>query len=104
VAEGPDDESTNPNKKAAALDEESAETKAATEAEENADDANVDASANANANPAPATDLKVKPTDLKVKPTTMPVENKPKPVAPAKNTSKEPIDGRPRKTQPQPQP
>ena len=104
VAEGPDDESTNPNKKAAALDEESAETKAATEAEENADDANVDANANANASPAPATDLKVKPTDLKVKTTTMPVENKPKAVAPAKNTPKEPVDGRPRKTQPQPQP
>jgi len=54
--------------------------------------------------PAPATDLKVKPTDLKVKTTTMPVENKPKAVAPAKNTPKEPVDGRPRKTQPQPQP
>jgi membrane peptidoglycan carboxypeptidase len=93
VAEGPDDESPNPNKKAAALDEEAAETKAATEAEENADDTNV----NASASPAAADDLKVKPT-------TMPVENKPKPVAPAKNTPKEATDGRPRKTQPQPQP
>jgi penicillin-binding protein 2 len=108
VAENADDESTNPNKKAASLDEEAAETKAATEAEENAEETTVDANANATASPAPA-DLKVKPTtmpvdNLKVKPTTMPVENKPKPVAPAKNTSKEAPDGRQRKTQPQPQP
>src|SRR3989440_9200702 len=37
VAEGPDDEAPNPSKKAAALNEEAAETKAATEAEENVD-------------------------------------------------------------------
>src|SRR5213080_2549893 len=37
VAEGPDDETPNANKKAAALNEEAAETRAAAEAEENAD-------------------------------------------------------------------
>src|SRR5881227_393400 len=37
IAEGPDDETPNPNKKAAALNEEAAETKAATEAQENSD-------------------------------------------------------------------
>src|SRR5207253_7517705 len=66
IAEGPNDEDTNPNKKAAALDEESKETKAATEAEE-IDDAN---------NATPANDSGA---DLKVKSTTMPVGSKPKP-------------------------
>ena len=92
VAEGPDDEDTNPNKKAAALDEESKETKAATEAEE-IDDAN---------NATPANDAG---TDLKVKSTTMPVEGKPKPSTVKKPTTpnaKEPVDGRSRRTQPQP--
>jgi cell division protein FtsI/penicillin-binding protein 2 len=85
VAEGPDDEPNAPGKKAAALDEEAAETKAATEAEENADAgaanaAATDANANANGN-----QVKTKPNatpatgpDLKVKATTMPVETNPK--------------------------
>jgi hypothetical protein len=91
VAEGPDDEPANPNKKAAALDEESAETKAATEAEESGDEADTTAGAK------PGT-----PTDLKVKTTTMPVENKPKSVAPAKINPKEAPDGRVRQVQPKP--
>jgi membrane peptidoglycan carboxypeptidase len=99
VAEGPDDESTNPNKKAVALDEEAAETKAATEAEEN-DEADVN-SATANGT---AETPKSPSVDLKVKATTMPVENKPKTGAPAKTNPKEAPDGRTRRTQPQPQP
>jgi membrane peptidoglycan carboxypeptidase len=91
VAEGPDDESTNPNKKAAALDEESAETKAATEAEETGDEADTNAGANTG-----------NATELKVKPTSMPVENKPKSSAPVKNTSKEAPDGRGRQVVPKP--
>ena len=92
VAEGPDDGDANPNKKAAALDEESKETKAATEAEE-IDDAN---------NATPANDSGA---DLKVKSTTMPVGSKPKPATTNKTNgtnSKEPVDGRSRRTQPQP--
>src|SRR6266849_1529669 len=46
VAEGPDDETPARDKKAAALNEEAKETKAATEAEENAADADAAASAN----------------------------------------------------------
>ena len=94
VAEGPDDEDTNPNKKAAALDEESKETKAATEAEENQDESNTAA--------APTTNSGV---DLKVKTTTMPVASKPKPATTNKTngtSSKEPVDGRARRIQPQP--
>src|SRR6059036_592950 len=45
VAEGPDDETPNPNKKAAALNEEAAETRAAAEAEENADNGSDSANA-----------------------------------------------------------
>jgi membrane peptidoglycan carboxypeptidase len=101
VAEGPDDEAT-PNgardKKAAALNEEAKETKAATEAEENSDDAAVTANAgntNANANTEPAVEKS------KVKTTSMPIENKSKapakaPVKPSKDTN----DARPRRTQP----
>jgi len=109
VAEGPDDEPNAPGKKAAALDEEAAETKAATEAEENADanaaDANAKASANGDAktNVAPVI-TPATGADLKVKPTTMPVENKPKAGAPTKTNTKEANDGRVRRTQPQPQP
>src|SRR3989449_3523315 len=86
VAEGPDDEAT-PNgardKKAAALNEEAKETKAATEAEENSDDAAVTANtanANSNVNSEPAIEKS------KVKTTSMPIENKPK--APAKAPAK----------------
>ena len=94
VAEGPDDEDTNPNKKAAALDEESKETKAATEAEENQDESNTAATPTTNSG-----------ADLKVKTTTMPVESKPKPATTNKTNrpnSKEPVDGRARRIQPQP--
>ena len=109
VAEGPDDEPNAPGKKAAALDEEAAETKAATEAEENADAdaANANADANAKTNGNEKTAPKVTPAngaDLKVKATTMPVENKPKAGAPAKANTKEVNDGRARRTEPRPQP
>ena len=95
VAEA-DDETTNTNGKAA-LNEEAAETKAATEAEE--------AGEELDANGSPKTDEPT-PTGagIKVKVTTMPVENKPKTGAPAKATPKDAIDGRTRRTQPQPQP
>ena len=103
VAEGPDDEATpNSNgrdKKAAALNEEAKETKAATEAEENSDQT-VDTAntkdANSDVNNAPAIEKS------KVKPTSLPIDNKPKAPAkaPAKTSAKEPIDGRPRRIQP----
>jgi len=103
VAEGPDDEPNAPGKKAAALDEEAAETKAATEAEENAD-ANA-ANADANGNDKPKTNATPSTgADLKVKATTMPVENKPKAGTATKTNTKEVNDGRVRRTQPQPQP
>jgi membrane peptidoglycan carboxypeptidase len=106
VAQGADDEEeTNPrDKKAAALNEEAAETKAQTEAEENGDDAadTANATVNPNGNAATGTDIK-----SKVKTTSMPIENKPKlpakTVAPPKTKANE-IDGRQRRTQPkQPQ-
>ena len=100
VAEGPDDESTpNPrDKKAAALNEEAKETKAATEAEENSDDAAVAAKTD-NSNSNVITEPAIEKS--KVKATSMPVDNKPK--APAKapaKASKDTNDGRPRRTQP----
>ncbi len=102
VAEGPDDEATpkgTRDKKASALNEEAKETKAATEAEENGDDAADTANSantNPNANKAPATD------DSKVKTTTMPIDGKPKPPAkaPAKTGTNNTNDGRPRRIQP----
>lgn len=102
VAEGPDDEAT-PNsgrdKKASALNEEARETKAATEAEENSDDA-ADMANTKDTNPsvttAPATEKS------KVKSTSMPIDNKPKAPAkaPTKTGSNDPNDGRPRRIQP----
>src|SRR3989454_741278 len=66
VAEGPDDETPNASKKAVALNEEAAETRAAAEAEENADNPSDQANAgtsNANANnPAAEPKSKVKAT------------------------------------------
>ena len=100
--EGPDDEAT-PNgardKKAAALNEEAKETKAAAEAEENSDNAATTANtgdANSNVNGAPPTEKS------KVKATSMPIENKPKAPAkaPAKTDAKDTNDGRPRRIQP----
>jgi len=96
VAEA-DDETPNTSGKAAALNEEAAETKAATEAEEAGEE--LDASGPP-ATAAPNTTG----SDLKIKATTMRVENKPKTGAPAKTTPKEAADGRTRRTQPQPQP
>ena len=109
VAEGPDDEPNAPGKKAAALDEEAAETKAATEAEENADAnaANAGADPNAKENGSDKGAPKTTPApgaDLKIKATTMPVENKPKAGVPANPSAKEVNDGRARRTQPQPKP
>jgi membrane peptidoglycan carboxypeptidase len=103
VAQGADDEEeVNPrNKKAAALNEEAAETKAQTEAEQNGDDA-ANTSTKPDANNATGVDLK-----SKVKTTSMPIENKPKSpaqtVAPAKPKANETNDGRPRRAQPEQQ-
>jgi penicillin-binding protein 2 len=106
VAQGADDEEeTNPkDKKAAALNEEAAETKAQTEAEENGNDASATANstANPNGNTATGTDIQ-----SKVKTTSMPIENKPKSPAktavPPKTKPNETNDGRPRRTQPEQQ-
>jgi penicillin-binding protein 2 len=82
VAEGPDDESPNANKKAAALNEEAAETKAADAAEENGEEAGANSQTNTGA-------------ELKVKSTTMPVESRPKTVTPAKKTETRPVRPQP---------
>src|SRR6266702_2098759 len=102
LAEAPDaDTPGNANKKAAALNEEEKETKAATEAEENAAEGNDTANASnpgADSAGAPAT----QPAS-KVKATAMPLENKQKAV-PAQKTSapanKQATEGRPRRVQP----
>jgi len=103
IAVGPDDETpANPrDKKSAALNEEAKETKAATEAEENpeeADTANAGAK-NSNTNNVSGTEPK-----SKVKATSMPVGNKPKSpaktTAPSKPGSNDGNDSRPRRTQP----
>ncbi|HEV2904466.1 MAG TPA: hypothetical protein VGW32_05435, partial [Pyrinomonadaceae bacterium] len=88
------DDATNSNNKADALNEEAAETKAATEAEEAGEELD------ANGTPVTASPN----VDLKVKPTTMPVDNKPKTGAPAKTTPNDSVDGRTRRIQPQAQP
>jgi len=105
VAQGADDEEeVNPrDKKAAALNEEAAETKAQTEAEQNGDAADTaNTSTKPDANDATGDDLK-----SKVKTTSMPIENKPKSpaktVAPAKPKANEINDGRPRRAQPEQQ-
>jgi membrane peptidoglycan carboxypeptidase len=95
VAEA-DDETSNTNGKAA-LNEEAAETKAATEAEEAGEELD------ANGTPTTAAPNSTG-SDLKIKATTMPVENKPKTGTPAKTTPKEATDGRTRRIQTQPQP
>ena len=107
VAQGADDEEeANPrDKKAAALNEEAAETKAQTEAEENGDEAadTSNSNANPNGNAAKGTEIK-----SKVKATSMPIEKKPRlPAqtgAPAKPKANETNDGRARRTQPDQQP
>ena len=98
--EGEETPNGNGSKKAAALNEENAETKAAIAAEENADNPADNGNTNANANNAAGSDPKTK-----VKPTVMTIENKAKPAAkpaatPAKTNSKDPSDGRPRRIQP----
>lgn len=101
--EGDETPTGNGNKKAAALNEENAETKAAIAAEENADNSADNATAgntSANVDNAAGTDPK-----SKVKPTVMTIENKSKPApakptaTPAKTNSKEAND-RPRRIQP----
>jgi penicillin-binding protein 2 len=106
--EGDETPNGNGSKKAAALNEENAETKAAMEAEvngENTNDTSSAANANANANPNSNNATGTEPKS-KIKPTVMPIENKAKPAAakpaatPAKTNSKDANDGRPRRTQP----
>ncbi|HYX27727.1 MAG TPA: penicillin-binding transpeptidase domain-containing protein [Pyrinomonadaceae bacterium] len=113
VAQTADDEETPAkDKKAAALDEEAQETRAATQAEEKAiEDKAEQAAAEANgstpetANP----NTTAVPATNKVKSTVMPIDNKPKnapktnaskTTTPAKPAATQPSDGRPRKTQP----
>src|SRR5580765_2296973 len=106
VAQTDDDEATpSKDKKAAVLDEEAQETRAATEAEKAAEEkaAEEKATTDTKANGAVPAD-----GQSKVKATVMPIENKPKPVAqPAPATkkpeSKEVNDGRQRRSQPKPE-
>src|SRR5437660_5625958 len=82
IAEGPDDETPNTgkDKKAAALNEEAKETKAATEAEENGDDAADPAKSgliSPDAKPVGGAESKAN-VESKVKATSMPIENKSK--------------------------
>lgn len=100
VAQGDDDEGqANPrDKKAAALNEEAAETRAATEAEENGEEAADTATSGTSpaVNNAPGTEPK-----SKVKATIMPIPKQPaKTVAPAKPKANETNDARPRRAQP----
>jgi hypothetical protein len=105
VAQTADDEETpTRDKKAAALDEEAEETKAATQAEEKAIEEKAEKEA------AEATEKTLESTETntkasqgansKVKPTVMPVDNKPrtqKTTTPAKPAANQPNDGRPRR-------
>jgi len=108
IAEGPDDETPNTgnDKKAAALNEEAKETKAATEAEENGDEAADPAKSgliSPDAKPVGGVESKAN-VESKVKATSMPIENKSKTEtktsAPPKAVSKDANDGRPRRIQP----
>ena len=107
VAESSDEANPNRDKKAAALDEESQETKAATEAEAKAQEeaANAAAGEATTAGETPASSLTPE-SKSKVKTTVMPLDNKAKPTVakpgttPAKPVSNEPADGRQRKTKP----
>src|SRR5262249_57411516 len=93
VAESADDETPARDKKAAALDEEAKETKAATEAEEKAAEATAETTSSTDpaANPT-TTQTQVAPeSKSKVKATVMPVETRPKTVAtPAKPVANNP--------------
>jgi penicillin-binding protein 2 len=110
VAEGPDDETPGRDKKAAALDEEAKENKAATEAEENADDDTATAADTSKATSKEENGNKdaVADSKSKVKATSMPLpaDNKQKttkpttPTTKAKPSANETNDGRPRRIQP----
>ena len=103
-----DDETPAKNKKAAALDEEAQETKAATQAEEKAVEEKAEAAAaeagTANTETTNANTAAAPERTSKVKSTVMPVDNKPKAnqktTGPSKPAANQPNDGRPRKTQP----
>jgi membrane peptidoglycan carboxypeptidase len=105
VAQTDDDSTPTKDKKAAALDEEAQETKAATEAEENGDDVAAADSMNSNTADTKANSKAASESKSKVKATVMPIENKSKgttKTAPAskKPETNEPNDGRPRRIQP----
>lgn len=100
LAEAPEDDLQNgrPNKKAAALNEEAAETRAAAEAEENGAD-----TTNADSNWNPNNDTRTTDPRSKVKTTVMPINSQPKPGAtpkpstpPAANKG----EARPRRSRP----
>jgi penicillin-binding protein 2 len=101
IAEAPDTPGGTTDKKAAALNEEAAETRAATEAEESGEDATATGtSLNPNSNRAPAAD-----PESKVKTTAMPVGTQPKAGAKPKPTSppaanKDKGETRPRRSRP----
>jgi membrane peptidoglycan carboxypeptidase len=104
VAQTADDEETpTKDKKAAALDEEAQETRAATQAEEKAiEDKAEQAAAEVTAATAEPTNgnTTTVPAANKVKSTVMPVDNKPKAqqkTTPAKPAANQPTDGRARK-------
>jgi membrane peptidoglycan carboxypeptidase len=104
VAQTADDEETpTKNKKAAALDEEAQETRAATQAEEKAIEEKAEqAAAEVTATTAEPTNgnTTTGPAANKVKSTVMPVDNKPKvqqKTTPAKPAANQPTDGRARK-------
>jgi len=104
VAQTDDDSTPTKDKKAAALDEEAQETKAATEAEENGDDAAA-ATANPNAAETKGSGNVAPESKSKVKATVMPIDNKSKGTTKAAPASKKPEtneanDGRPRRIQP----
>jgi cell division protein FtsI/penicillin-binding protein 2 len=101
-----DDETPTKDKKAAAIDEEAQETKAATQAEEKAIEEKAEAAAEAGSTSATtdANTVAAPASTSKVKSTVMPVDNKTKAnsktTVPAKPTANQPNDGRPRKTKP----
>jgi len=102
-----DDETPTKDKKAAAIDEEAQETKAATQAEEKAIEEKAEAAAAEAGSASATTDAKTvaaPASTSKVKSTIMPVDNKTKAnsktTVPAKPAANQPNDGRPRKTKP----
>ena len=102
-----DDETPTKDKKAAAIDEEAQETKAATQAEEKAIEEKAEAAAAEAGSTSATTNVTTgagpEPTN-KVKSTVLPVDNKSKAnskaTAPARPAANQPNDGRPRKAKP----